>query len=346
MGTSEEAARRNVHEGLKRLRKEYAAMTDRRPLERALRAGAPPCHAPAAGSERRGREGRAARRRLRHARLAGRARCCWPPRPRPGARRLPRCDEEADAPGGARRARLATRPGRARRLDEPRRELDEYFAGRRRRFELALDWRLTRGFGRRVLRPRPRSPTARSSTYEQVAAARAAPRAPRGRQRAGRQPAADRRPLPPRAALGRRPGRLHRRPGAQAQAAGDRAGVRRPASVTRLTQYRRRSAILAEPTGRVRGEREETDMLRPTCRPGRRCPAAMQLVGHVDTADRVAGAPAPLRQAGHGAAALPAAVRDALGPGRHQGAVHGPARGRCIPARARASSSRSSGATP
>ena len=38
-----------------------------------------------------------------------------------------------------------------RKLDEPRRELDEYFAGRRRRFEFALDWQLTRGFGRRVL---------------------------------------------------------------------------------------------------------------------------------------------------------------------------------------------------
>ena len=33
-----------------------------------------------------------------------------------------------------------------RKLDEPRRELDEYFAGRRRRFEVPLDWRLSRGF--------------------------------------------------------------------------------------------------------------------------------------------------------------------------------------------------------
>src|SRR5947209_6365637 len=38
------------------------------------------------------------------------------------------------------------------RLDEPRRQLDAYFAGRRRAFELPLDWRLTAGFGHRVLR--------------------------------------------------------------------------------------------------------------------------------------------------------------------------------------------------
>jgi methylated-DNA-[protein]-cysteine S-methyltransferase len=38
-----------------------------------------------------------------------------------------------------------------RRLDAVRRELDEYFAGRREHFELALDWRLSRGFRRTVL---------------------------------------------------------------------------------------------------------------------------------------------------------------------------------------------------
>jgi methylated-DNA-[protein]-cysteine S-methyltransferase len=37
------------------------------------------------------------------------------------------------------------------RLDEARRELDEYFAGRRQAFELPLDWRLSRGFRRTVL---------------------------------------------------------------------------------------------------------------------------------------------------------------------------------------------------
>src|SRR5437588_340839 len=39
-----------------------------------------------------------------------------------------------------------------RKLDEPRRELEQYFSGQRRRFELPLDWRLSEGFVRRVLR--------------------------------------------------------------------------------------------------------------------------------------------------------------------------------------------------
>jgi methylated-DNA-[protein]-cysteine S-methyltransferase len=37
------------------------------------------------------------------------------------------------------------------RLDGARRELDEYFAGRRDHFELALDWRLSSGFRKTVL---------------------------------------------------------------------------------------------------------------------------------------------------------------------------------------------------
>ena len=37
------------------------------------------------------------------------------------------------------------------RLDLVRRELDEYFAGHRREFDVALDWRLSRGFRRTVL---------------------------------------------------------------------------------------------------------------------------------------------------------------------------------------------------
>ena len=45
-----------------------------------------------------------------------------------------------------------------RRLDEPRRELDQFFAGDRRRFDVPLDWQLTRGFGRRVLEATARIP--------------------------------------------------------------------------------------------------------------------------------------------------------------------------------------------
>src|SRR5947209_2700736 len=54
-------------------------------------------------------------------------------------------------------------------VDVPRRQLDEYFAGRRREFELALDWRLTRGFGRRVLKATAAVPFGAVTSYKQVA---------------------------------------------------------------------------------------------------------------------------------------------------------------------------------
>jgi methylated-DNA-[protein]-cysteine S-methyltransferase len=56
-----------------------------------------------------------------------------------------------------------------RRLDEPRRELDEYFAGRRRRFDIPIDWQLTHGFGRRVLEATAMIPFGTTRTYKQVA---------------------------------------------------------------------------------------------------------------------------------------------------------------------------------
>jgi len=58
-------------------------------------------------------------------------------------------------------------PGR---LDEARRELDEYFEGRRSRFELPLDWRLSHpGFYRRVLRATARVPFGDVITYAEAA---------------------------------------------------------------------------------------------------------------------------------------------------------------------------------
>ncbi len=66
-----------------------------------------------------------------------------------------------------------------RRLDEPRRELEEYFSGRRSQFEIALDWQLTRGFGRRVLQATARIPYGSVSTYKQVAAQAGSPRGSR-----------------------------------------------------------------------------------------------------------------------------------------------------------------------
>jgi methylated-DNA-[protein]-cysteine S-methyltransferase len=64
-------------------------------------------------------------------------------------------------------------------LDEPRRELDQYLAGERRRFEIPLDWQLVRGFGRRVLEATARIPYGSVSTYKQVAGEAGNPRASR-----------------------------------------------------------------------------------------------------------------------------------------------------------------------
>jgi methylated-DNA-[protein]-cysteine S-methyltransferase len=64
-------------------------------------------------------------------------------------------------------------------LDPIRRELDEYFAGRRRSFELALDWTLVGPFGRRVLDAASQIPYGRVLTYTQVAAEAGSPRGSR-----------------------------------------------------------------------------------------------------------------------------------------------------------------------
>ena len=55
------------------------------------------------------------------------------------------------------------------RLDPVRRELDEYFAGRRRDFDLPLDWSLTKGFTQRILRATAKVPYGAVSTYRQMA---------------------------------------------------------------------------------------------------------------------------------------------------------------------------------
>jgi methylated-DNA-[protein]-cysteine S-methyltransferase len=55
-------------------------------------------------------------------------------------------------------------------LDRVRRQLDEYFEGRRTTFACALDWRLApAGFGRRVLEQTARIPYGAVSTYGEVA---------------------------------------------------------------------------------------------------------------------------------------------------------------------------------
>jgi methylated-DNA-[protein]-cysteine S-methyltransferase len=75
-------------------------------------------------------------------------------------------------------ARLSPRVLRApRKLDPVRRELDEYFARRRTNFDLPLDWTLSQGFGRRVLRATAQIPYGSVSTYGGVAAKAGSPRA-------------------------------------------------------------------------------------------------------------------------------------------------------------------------
>ncbi|WP_328535784.1 methylated-DNA--[protein]-cysteine S-methyltransferase [Streptomyces sp. NBC_00344] len=65
------------------------------------------------------------------------------------------------------------------RLDEVRRQIDEYFGGQRTRFELLLDWRLSKGFRREVLHHLPDITYGHTESYAQVAAASGSPRAVR-----------------------------------------------------------------------------------------------------------------------------------------------------------------------
>ena len=77
-------------------------------------------------------------------------------------------------------ARISPRVLRApRRLDAAARELEEYFAGRRRAFELSLDLRLAKGFRRDVLGHLPDIRYGSTASYAALAAAAGNPRAVR-----------------------------------------------------------------------------------------------------------------------------------------------------------------------
>lgn len=65
------------------------------------------------------------------------------------------------------------------RLDAVTRELDEYFAGQRRSFDLAVDWRLSRGFRSTVLHHLPEISYGGTATYGAVAALAGNPKAVR-----------------------------------------------------------------------------------------------------------------------------------------------------------------------
>jgi methylated-DNA-[protein]-cysteine S-methyltransferase len=75
------------------------------------------------------------------------------------------------------------------RLDAARRQLDEYFDGKLKRFSVPLDWRLIHGFQERVLRATAAIPYGETLSYGEVAAEAGKPRAHRAAGSAlGRNP--------------------------------------------------------------------------------------------------------------------------------------------------------------
>ena len=89
-------------------------------------------------------------------------------------------EEDEDAMLESLAQRVSPRIVEASSAMEPiRRELDEYFSGRRREFALPLDWRLVGPFGRRVLGVTAEIPYGGVMSYAEVAADAGSPRAHR-----------------------------------------------------------------------------------------------------------------------------------------------------------------------
>ena len=85
---------------------------------------------------------------------------------------------EADAVLGGLAERVSPRIlASPRILDPVRRELDGYFAGHRRHFGIPVDWRLTTGFGRRVLQATAAIPYGATASYAEIARRAGSPRA-------------------------------------------------------------------------------------------------------------------------------------------------------------------------
>ena len=230
LGGTAEAARRAAADGIATLRvrqptrhrstdptdRTEHSMSTEHELTATLHAGSrrrprsPP--SPPRAARRRRRSRAPPRHRLPHRRHARSAACCWP-RPRP------------DWSGSPTPARTTTRVLQSlsdrisprilhhpARLDAAARELDEYFAGRRRTFDLDLDWRLSAGFRATVLRHLSDIGYGHTASYADGRPARRQPQGrPRRRHRVRHQPAARRRALPPRRPLRRQHGRLPRR---------------------------------------------------------------------------------------------------------------------------------------
>jgi methylated-DNA-[protein]-cysteine S-methyltransferase len=91
---------------------------------------------------------------------------------------FPEEDVDTTLEGLARRLspRIVETPAR---LDPLRRELEEYFGGRRREFDLPLDWALVGPFGRRVLRVTSEIPYGGVQSYAEVASDAGSPRGSR-----------------------------------------------------------------------------------------------------------------------------------------------------------------------
>ena len=85
-------------------------------------------------------------------------------------------EEQLDDAAARLSPRLLAAPERT---DAVRRQLDEYFDGRRRAFELPIDWRLVRGFAGEVLRATARIPFGSVSSYREVATEAGSPNADR-----------------------------------------------------------------------------------------------------------------------------------------------------------------------
>jgi methylated-DNA-[protein]-cysteine S-methyltransferase len=85
-------------------------------------------------------------------------------------------DEVLEELAGKLSPRILEAPAR---LDEARRELDEYFEGRRAGFDLPIDWSLAHGFTGKVLRQTARIAFGKTSTYAEVASGAGSPRAVR-----------------------------------------------------------------------------------------------------------------------------------------------------------------------
>jgi methylated-DNA-[protein]-cysteine S-methyltransferase len=152
-------------------------MTDA--LERALRAALPSDPAPPFDTEAAGAASLIDVAYVEHATPVGTLLLAATPR---GLVRVAYADEDGSIEASLSALARSVSPrviAAPRRLDAARRELDEYFTGARDRFEVPLDWRLTHGFGRRVLRSTARIPYGSVSSYGQVATAAGSPRGSR-----------------------------------------------------------------------------------------------------------------------------------------------------------------------